>query len=302
MVGRCLVKKLKSLGYTNLLTPISKNLDLRDQKQVEEYFNKNKIDYVFHLAARVGGIAANIGFPAEFLYENLMIESNVIEGARKHKVKKLLFLGSSCIYPKNCIQPMKEEYLLSGRLEPTNEGYALAKIVGLKLCEYYNKQYDTNFVSLMPPNLYGPFDHFESENSHVISALISKIHKAKLNNEPFIEVWGTGRARREFLFVEDIVEAMIYFMKESDPKKLGPFINVGYGTDISIKELVLLIKEIVDYKGEIKFETTKPDGMLRKLLDISKAKRLGWKAKVDLKKGLKRTYEWYKKVKNEQKN
>jgi GDP-L-fucose synthase len=294
MVGKSLIKKLSSLGYKNLLLPKLKQLDLRNQKHVEEYFRNNKIDYVFHLAARVGGIAANIEFPAEFLYDNVMIATNVIEISRKYKVKKLLFLGSSCIYPRQCNQPMKEEYLLDGKLEPTNEGYALAKIVGLKLCSYYNKQYGTNFISLMPCNLYGVNDHFGNKGSHVISALISKFHNAKISKKPFVDIWGSGKPKREFLFVDDISEAMVYFINNYNFKDIGSFINVGYGDDISIKDLAILIKNVVGYQGGIKFNTKKPDGMPRKLLDVSKSKRLGWKAKINLKEGLQLTYEWFK--------
>lgn len=294
MVGKSLVAKLRKRGYDNLLLPRSEGLDLRDQIKTETFFKKKEIDYVFHLAAKVGGIAANIAEPAEFLYDNLMMELNVIESARKHKVKKLIFLGSSCIYPKECRQPMKEEYLLSGKLEPTNEGYALAKICGLKLCEYYNKQYGTNFISLMPCNLYGLNDRFDPKNSHVIPALMLKFHNAKLNNLPFVEVWGGGNARREFLFVEDLADAMIYFMEKFDADKMPSFVNIGYGEDVSIKEIAGIIKEVTGYKGDIKFDKSKPEGMLRKLLDVNKAKRFGWTSKTGLKQGLILTYNWFK--------
>jgi GDP-L-fucose synthase len=276
--------------------PNSKELDLRNQKNVEEYFNINKPDYVFHLAAKVGGIAANIQSPAEFLYDNLMIEGNVIESSRKNSVEKLLFLGSSCIYPRECPQPMKEEYLLTGKLEPTNEGYALAKICGLKMCENYNKQYGTNFINLMPPNIYGINDHFDFKNSHVISSLITKFNDAKEKNQEVVEVWGTGISRREFLFVEDVADAMFYFMKNYSAKEIGPFVNIGSGEDISIKGLAFLIKDITQYSGEIKFDETKPDGMPKKLLDSSKAAGFGWKAKTNLRTGLEKTINWY--VKN----
>ncbi|MFH1840204.1 MAG: GDP-L-fucose synthase [Nanoarchaeota archaeon] len=295
MVGKSLVRALRDKEFTNLLLPSSKDLDLKDQKKVEEFFQINDIEYVFHLAAKVGGIAANISAPAEFLYDNLMMECNIIEISRKFNIKKILFLGSSCIYPKECEQPMKEEYLLSGKLELTNEGYALAKICGLKLCEYYNKQYNTKFISLMPCNIYGPGDHFEPQKSHVISALILKFHEAKIKNLPYVTIWGTGNARREFLYVKDIVEAIIFFFeKETD---LPSFVNIGSGKDVSIIELANLIKKIVDYQGEIKLDPSKPDGMPQKLLDINKARGLGWYATTSLKKGLQKTYDWF--LKNE---
>jgi GDP-L-fucose synthase len=293
MVGTALLKKLKKKGYNHLLLPDSKELDLRNQKRVENYFEINKPEYVFHIAAKVGGIAANITSPAEFLYDNLAIETNVIESARKNLVKKLLFLGSSCIYPRDCPQPMKEEYLLTGKLEPTNEGYALAKICGLKMCEYYNKQYGTDFISLMPPNIYGINDHFQSEKSHVISALITKFYHAKKNELDSVEVWGTGISKREFLFVEDVTDAMVYFMENHSAKETGPFVNIGSEEDISIKDLAFLIKDMIGYTGELKFNTTKPDGMPKKLLDSSKAADLGWKAKTNLKEGLRKTIDWY---------
>ncbi len=293
MVGKCLINNLRNLGYTNLYTPTSKELNLKQQFDVEQYFLINKFDYVFHLAAKVGGIQANIKSPATFLYDNLMIESNVIEAARKYSVKKLLFLGSSCIYPKDCTQPMKEEYLLTGKPEPTNEGYAIAKIVGLKLCEYYNKEYNTNFISLMPCNIYGFNDHFETEKSHVISALITKFHNAKINQDASVEVWGTGNARREFIFVEDVANAAIYFMNNYNYNDLLTFLNIGIGSDVSIKELAETIKKVTNYKGEIIFNTEKPEGMARKVMDVSKAASFGWKADTQLTEGLKKTYEWY---------
>ena len=293
MVGKALVKKLKEKGYHNLLLPSSRELELRNQKDVEIFFEKNKPEYVFHIAATVGGIAANIASPAEFLYNNLIMELNVIESARKNSVKKLLFLGSSCIYPRECPQPMKEEYLLTGKLEPTNEGYALAKICGLKMCEYYYKQYGMDFVSLMPPNIYGINDHFESEKSHVISALIGKFINAKDKESEFVEIWGTGISRREFLFVEDVADAMVYFMENYSAKEISPFINIGSGEDISIKELAFLIKDLVGYSGELKFDATKPDGMPKKLLDNSKSANFGWRAKTSLIEGLQKTINWY---------
>jgi GDP-L-fucose synthase len=293
MVGKATLGKLRREGYGNLVLKASKELDLRNQKAVETFFEKEKPEYVYHFAAKVGGIAANIRYPAKFLFENLMITSNLIHTAYRHGVKKLLYLGSSCVYPRECPQPMKEEYLLTGKLEPTNEGYALAKIAGLKLCEYYNREYKTNFISLMPSNIYGPGDHFGVESSHVISALIHKFHRAKVDNEKSVTVWGTGNARREFLFVEDVADACLVFMENYDAKDLPPFINVGVGKDIAIKELAYLIKNIIGFDGEILFGTTKPDGMPRKLLDIARINKLGWVGKISLREGIKKTYEWY---------
>jgi GDP-L-fucose synthase len=293
MVGKALVRRLRERGYYFLLLPDLKELNLKNQKEVEDYFEKNKPEYVFHIAAKVGGIASNIAAPAEFLYDNLAMEVNVIESARKNSVKKLLFLGSSCIYPRECEQPMREEYLLTGKLEPTNEGYALAKICGLKLCEYYNKQYGTDFISLMPPNIYGLNDHFGSDSSHVVSALITKFNDAKTQNKEFVEIWGTGSAKREFLFVEDAADAMVYFMENYSAKEIGPFVNIGSGEEVSIKELAFLIKGTIKYNGELRFDSTKPDGMPRKLLDNSKAAILGWKAKTNLREGLEKTADWY---------
>jgi GDP-L-fucose synthase len=293
MVGSALIARLKKNKFNNLLTPTSKELDLTSQKKVFDYFSKNQIDYVFHLAAKVGGIAANIESPADFLYENIIMESNVIHAAYKNNIKKLVFLGSSCIYPKECKQPMKEDSLLTGKLEPTNEGYALAKIAGLKLCEYYNKQYKTNYIALMPCNLYGENDHFELKKSHVISALIYKFTKAKKENSPFVEIWGTGKAQREFLYIDDLVDALYFFMKKYDAKDLPNFVNIGSGVDISIKELAILIKKITKYSGDIHFDKSKPDGMLRKLLDTTEAEKLGWKHKTSIEAGLKKTIKWY---------
>lgn len=298
MVGKSLVKRLREEGENNLLLPSSKELDLRNQKDVENYFEINKPEYVFHLAAKVGGIAANMAAPTEFLDDNLAMETNVIISARKNSVKKLLFLGSSCIYPRECEQPMKEESLLTGKLEPTNEGYALAKICGLKLCEYSNRQYGTDFISLMPPNIYGPNDHFGSESSHVVSAQITKFNDAKIQGKEFVGLWGTGSAKREFLFVEDAADAMIYFMNNYPADKIGPFVNIGSGEEISIKDLAYLIKDIIGYDGKLQFnQNSNLDGMPRKLLDNSKAANLGWKAKTSFKEGLEKTIDWYLKNK-----
>lgn len=293
MVGQAIVRLLQNKGYENLILPSSKQLNLLDQNATHHFFSSNQIDYVFHLAGHIGGIKASITHPVEFLYNNNQIIMNTIYAAHLHKVKKLLFLGSSCIFPRNCPQPMKEEHILTGELEPTNEGYALAKISGIKLCEYLNKQYGTNFISLMPCNLYGHNDHFEPENSHVISALIYKMHKAKMENAPEVEVWGSGRSRREFLFTEDIAEAMHFFMKNYDFKDLGPFINVGSGVDNTISEIAALIKEVVGYGGQLRFDASKPDGMPKKLMDVSKSKNFGWQAKISLPEGLKLAYKDY---------
>jgi GDP-L-fucose synthase len=294
MVGRTLLDKLHSNGYSNLLTPQSSELDLTDQLAVKLYFERHKVDYVFHLAAKVGGIAANIRNPARYLQDNLLMQCNVIDQARLKKVRKLLFLGSSCIYPYECPQPMKEEYLMTGPLEPTNEGYALAKVAGLKLCQFYNKQYGTNFISLMPPNMYGPYDHFDDQDSHVVSALMSKFHKAKKDVAAEVVVWGSGSARREFLYTDDCADAMIYFMEKYDAAEIGPFINIGLGDDISIKDLAVMIKGIVGFKGKIVHDLSKPEGMKRKMLDSTRAAKLGWKAKISMKEGLIKTYEAYK--------
>src|SRR5581483_1540336 len=282
MVGQNLLPKLKKKGYRKILSPSSKDLDLRDQARVRSYFKKNEPAYVIHLAAKVGGILANTKYPADFLYENLLIALNVLENSKVHRVEKLLNLGSSCIYPAHCRQPMREEDLLTGKLEPTNEGYALSKICALKLCEYENKQHGTNFINLMPSNIYGPGDHFEPLHSHVVSALILKFHEAIKNKKPFVEVWGTGAARREFVFVGDVVDAMLYFLDKYESKDLPPFINIGPGSDITIKNLAFLLKRITGYKGKILFDPTKPNGMMKKCLDVSLAGKLGWTAKTEL--------------------
>jgi GDP-L-fucose synthase len=293
MVGTSLLKRLRAGGYTNILTPLLKDLDLRDQAKTDLYFKENKPVYVIHLAARVGGIKANKEAPAGFLYDNLIMECNVIESARKYGVKKLLFMGSACIYPRDCNQPMKEEDLMTGKLEPTNEGYSLAKIIGLKLCEMYNMQYGTNFINLLPNNLYGPYDHFGEEGAHVIPSLMTRFFEAKEKGLPSVEVWGTGKVEREFLFVEDMVEAIVYFMENYDADKLPPFVNVGNGKDVSIKELAFMIKEIVGYEGEVKFDPQGVEGMPKRLMDGSKAAELGLEIKTDLKEGLEKTYKWY---------
>lgn len=293
MVGSALTQRLKTEGFTNLLAPGSKELDLRNQSQVNSFFEKHQVDFVFHLAGHVGGIGGSVARPVEFLYENEIMALNVIFSAYKKGIKKLLFLGSSCVYPRLCSQPMKEEYLLTGPLEPTNEGYALAKISGMKLCEYLNHQYKTNFISLMPCNLYGYKDHFETQNSHVISALIYKFHQAKVTKSSEVEIWGSGKARREFLFAEDMADAMLYFITQYGAKDLHPFVNIGSGFDVTISELAMLIKEIVGFSGNIRHDSTKPDGMPQKLLDVTRASALGWKAQTSLQNGIRQVYHNY---------
>ena len=291
LVGSAIARKLRASGYNNLVTRTSKELDLRLQADVNSFFEQERPDYVFLAAAKVGGILANNTYPAEFLYDNLMIQSNIIHYAYVCGVKKLLFLGSSCIYPKLSPQPMKEEYLLDGKLESTNEPYAIAKIAGIKMCQSYNRQYGTNFISIMPTNLYGPNDNFDLETSHALPALLRKFHEAKMNKEPFVKIWGTGSPRREFLYVDDLADACVFLMQNYDEDQI---INVGTGEDISIRELALLIKEITGYEGELKFDVSKPDGTPRKLLDVSKLTDLGWEAKTGLRGGITKTYQWYK--------
>ena len=291
LVGSAIMRKLKKEGYNNLVYRTSSELDLRRQEKVEEFFEEEKPEYVILAAAKVGGIQANDTYSAEFLYDNLMIETNVIDASYQNDVKKLLFLGSSCIYPKFADQPMKEDYLLSGKLESTNEGYAVAKITGIKLCEHYNKQYDTNFISAMPTNLYGPNDNFDLETSHVLPALIRKFHEAKINEEDEVVIWGTGKPRREFLHVDDLADALLFLMNNYNGDQ---FVNVGVGKDISILELAELIKDIVGFEGEIVNDLSKPDGTPRKLLDVNRLNDLGWEAKISLEEGIKDTYQWFK--------
>jgi GDP-L-fucose synthase len=294
MVGRALVSRLRRDGCERVLAPSSKQLDLRDQAATRQFFADNPVDYVFHLAGHIGGIGASVTYPVEFLYENLMIATHGIHAARIAKVKKLIFLGSSCVYPRDCRQPMREDDILTGAFEPTNEGYAIAKIAGMKLCEYSNQQYGTNFLNLMPCNLYGYGDHFEPAKSHVVSALIYKFHGAKQRRLPAVEVWGTGTTRRELLFVEDLVDAMLHFMRKVDAKDIGTFVNIGLGQDVSIRDLAHTIKDVVGYAGDIVFDASKPDGMPRKLMDVGRAAQLGWKATTGIPEGLKLTYEWYR--------
>lgn len=290
-IKRCLVKK----GYSNLICISHSELDLERQLDVENFFKKVKPEYVFLAAAKVGGIMANKTYPAEFIYSNLTVETNVIHSSYKTGVKKLLFLGSSCIYPRLSPQPMKEEYLLSSSLEPTNEAYAIAKIAGLKMCKYYNEQYGTNYISVQPTNLYGKNDNYDEFNSHVLPALIRKFHEAKKENRPFVEMWGTGSPRREFLFSDDLAKAVVFLMENYNYKDIGELINIGTGKDISIKELAELIKEIIGYKGGIEWDSSKPDGTPQKLLDIGKIKELGWEPETSLKKGIIKTYKDFKK-------
>lgn len=293
MVGRSLVNRLRRDGYSNLLTPSSRELDLRDQAAVDRYFGAHTIDAVFHLAGHIGGIGASVTYPVEFLYENMMISLQAIDAARRAGVGKLLYLSSSCVYPRDCPQPMKEDDILTGAFEPTNEGYAIAKVAAMKLCEYSNRQYGTNFINLMPCNLYGYGDHFEPEKSHVVSALIYKFHEAKRRNLPSVEVWGTGTTRRELLFVDDLADAMVFFMNNRDASEVGSFVNIGLGEDIAIRDLAAAIRDIVGFGGEIVFDAGKPDGMPRKLMDVSKAAQLGWRAKIKISEGLKLTYDWF---------
>lgn len=288
MVGSAIVRALKNQGYTNIITRTSKELDLRRQIDVEEFFAKEKPDYVFLAAAKVGGILANNEAPADFMYDNMILEMNVIHEAYKNKVKKLMFLGSSCIYPRMAPQPMKEDCLLTSELEKTNEAYALAKISGLKYCEYLNRQYGTDFISVMPTNLYGPNDNYHPEHSHVLPALIRRFHEAKENNLNEVVIWGTGTPLREFLYVDDLADACVYLMNTYYGNET---VNLGTGKELSIKELAELVKKVVGFKGNITFDTTKPDGTPRKLLDVSKLEKLGWKYKTELEDGIKLAYE-----------
>ena len=287
MVGSAIHRRLKKEGYENFVFSTSDELDLRDQQAVAGFFTKEKPAYVFLAAAKVGGILANNTYRAEFLYDNLMIQYNVIENSYRQGVKKLLFLGSSCIYPKLAPQPLKEEYFLTGLLEHTNEPYAIAKIAGIKMCDAYRSQYGCNFISVMPTNLYGPNDNYDLKNSHVLPALIRKFHEAKFNEEPEVIVWGSGTPRREFLHADDMADACVFLMKNYNEPGL---INIGIGEDLSIKELSEMIKDITGYNGKIVFDSSKPDGTPRKLMDVSKLSSLGWKATVELKAGIEKTY------------
>lgn len=293
LVGSAIMRKLESGGHTNIVVKTSKELDLRKQADVEAFFAREKPEYVFLAAAKVGGILANDTYKAEFIYDNIMIAANVINAAYKSGVKKLLNLGSSCIYPKFAPQPMKEEYLLTGVLESTNEPYAIAKIAAIKLCRYYNEQYGTNFISVMPTNLYGPNDNFDLETSHVLPALIRKFHEAKIERRDAVVLWGTGKPMREFLYVDDLADACVFLMNKCDSGDIGEFVNIGTGVDITIADLAQLIKRITGFDGAVRHDHTKPDGTPRKLLDISKIRSLGWEPKTSLEDGIKKTYAYY---------
>ncbi|GMK46687.1 GDP-L-fucose synthase [Paenibacillus glycanilyticus] len=290
LVGSALVRRLKEQGYGRIVHQTSSELDLRDRDQVERWFSEQSIDYVFLAAAKVGGIAANQDFPADFIRDNLLIQTNVIDAAYRHNVKKLLFLGSTCIYPKLAPQPMREQDLLGGPLEPSNEPYAVAKITGIKMCQAYNRQYGTRFISVMPTNLYGPQDNFDLHTSHVLPALIRKFHDAMVSNAASVEVWGSGEPKREFLHSDDLADACVFLMKNYGGDEI---VNVGWGKDIKISELAALIGRIVGYEGDIVYDRTKPDGTPRKLVDVSRLTEMGWQARITLEEGLRRTYQDY---------
>jgi GDP-L-fucose synthase len=290
MVGSSIIRRLKELGYSNIITSDRNKVNLTNQMHVQSFFVNEEPEYVFLAAAKVGGIKGNDDYRADFIYDNVMIQSNVIKCCHDFKVKKLLFLGSSCIYPKMCQQPIKEDYLLSGKLEPTNDAYAIAKITGIKMCQDFNKQYGDNFISLMPTNLYGPNDNYDLNNSHVLPAMIRKFHEAKLSNKESVEIWGTGTPMREFLYVDDLSDACVHLMNNyNDPE----IVNIGTGIDITIKELANTVSDVIGYKGNIHFNTDMPDGTPRKLLDVSKLKELGWVYKTELKEGIEKSYYNY---------
>jgi GDP-L-fucose synthase len=292
LVGSAIVRRLTELGYHNLVYQTSKELDLRDLSAVTLFFQREKPEYLFLAAAKVGGIHANHTYPAEFIHDNLMIQNNLIDNAYRYGVKKLLFLGSSCIYPKLAPQPMSEDCLLTGPLEVTNEAYAIAKIAGIKMCQAYNRQYGTDFIAVMPTNLYGPNDNYDLENSHVLPALIRKFHEAKVNGMPFVEVWGSGTPRREFLYSDDLADACVFLIRNYSGDEI---VNIGVGADITIRELAELIGKVTGYSGEIKWNTAMPDGTPRKLLDVSKLSKLGWQARISLEDGIRMAYEDFKK-------
>jgi len=304
LVGSALMRKLQAQGFTNVITRTHSELDLTDQQAVRDFFTAHKPEYVFLAAAKVGGILANNNYPAEFIHQNLAIQTNIIHEAWRNGVRRLLFLGSSCIYPRDCPQPMKEDYLLTGPLEATNRPYAVAKIAGIEMCWAYNRQYDTRYLAVMPTNLYGPGDNFDLQNSHVLPALIRKMHEAKQANDASVTVWGTGKPRREFLHSDDMADACLFLMNLPDEEFASilspqssvlspPLINIGCGEDITIHDLAQLVKEVVGYGGELVFDTSKPDGTPRKLLDVSKLKALGWRPSLSLKEGISDAYRWY---------
>jgi GDP-L-fucose synthase len=290
MVGSAIVRKLKEIGYTNIITFDRSKLNLLNQLDVQSFFNINCPEYVFVCAAKVGGIKANNEMKGDFIYENIMIQSNIIKSSKDHNVKKLIFLGSSCIYPKMSPQPIKEEYLLTGPLEPTNDAYAIAKIAGIKMCQSFNQQYGTNYISVMPTNLYGPNDNYDLNNSHVLPAMIRKFHEAKLEGKDKVEIWGTGTPMREFLYVDDLADACIFLMNSYNDSEI---VNIGTGQDVTIAELAVGIKNIVGFEGDIYFNSEMPDGTPRKLLDVSKLKDLGWEYKISLREGIEKTYKDY---------
>lgn len=290
LVGSAILRRLQADGYQNFVLRNSQEVDLREQADVREFFAEEKPDYVILAAAKVGGIYANNSYPADFIYDNLMMEANIIDAAYRNGVKKLLALGSTCIYPKMAPQPLKEEYLLTGPLEPTNEWYAVAKIAGIKLCQAYRRQHDCNFIAAMPTNLYGPGDNFDLEKSHVLPALIRKLHAAKQNGDELVTVWGTGTPLREFLYVEDLADACRFLMEEYNDAEI---VNIGVGQDVSIAELVAIVAEVVGFEGRVEYDTSKPDGTPRKLVDVSRLNNLGWQAKTSLREGIAKTYEWF---------
>ena len=290
LVGSAIVRRLQADGYDNLLLRTSKELDLREQAEVRAFFETERPNYVILAAARVGGILANDTYPAEFIYDNLMMEANIIDAAYRYKVKKLLALGSTCIYPKMAPQPLKEEYLLTGPLEPTNEWYAVAKIAGIKLCQAYRRQYGCHFIAAMPTNLYGPGDNFDLKNSHVLPALIRKFHAAKENDDPSVTLWGTGKPLREFLHVDDLADACLFLLENYDSEEI---VNIGVGEDLSIAELAAIVCEVVRFEGGIVYDSTKPDGTPRKLVDVSRINGLGWHARIGLREGVMQTYQWF---------
>ncbi|MCM3701056.1 GDP-L-fucose synthase [Paenibacillus macerans] len=293
LVGSAIVRKLQEKGYNNILGRTSQELDLRDQSSVRQLFERERPEYVYLAAAKVGGILANSNYPAQFLYDNLMIQSNIIEAAKNYGVKKLLFLGSTCIYPKLAPQPLKEEYLLTDELEPTNEPYAIAKIAGIKMCNGYNRQYGTNFLSVMPTNLYGPNDNFDLQNSHVLPALMRKIHEAKTNGSETVTIWGSGTPLREFLHVDDLADACVYLMENHSAEEIDTFVNIGTGKEISIRELAEQLCSIIGFEGTPVYDSTKPDGTPRKITDVTRLEQLGWRYTIELEEGVRDTYQWY---------